>query len=180
MRPRDWFGVLVLGACLAAAHFLVRPETAETRGREDAVLSPSGESVAPLSESVEFRDAEAAARAVRDTTESLVPAAIATSDALPATHEPPEPIRTPPAGDTAPICDYTLEIHQMLQSLAPPCPGDVNEDDMVDFVDLTTALANFGKANNPEYADGDLDADDDIDEEDLAIIVNNLGISCPL
>ncbi len=59
-----------------------------------------------------------------------------------------------------------------------PCAGDLNGDGLVDLVDLTTLLANFGTASGATAAMGDMDADGDIDLGDLTAFLARFGVSC--
>jgi hypothetical protein len=54
----------------------------------------------------------------------------------------------------------------------PPCPGDCNLDQKVDFDDLACTLFNFGEP----FVDADCDADGDVDFDDLACTLFNFGL----
>ncbi|MGP1347806.1 MAG: hypothetical protein ACTS3F_14205 [Phycisphaerales bacterium] len=53
------------------------------------------------------------------------------------------------------------------------CPGDLNDDLIVDSDDLSLLLGAFGTTG-----DGDLDDDGDTDSDDLAILLSAFGIPC--
>lgn len=57
----------------------------------------------------------------------------------------------------------------------PPCLGDANNDRVVQFDDVTVALANFG---GPGPA-GDADHDLDVDFADVIAVLNNFAVPCP-
>ncbi len=59
-----------------------------------------------------------------------------------------------------------------------PCAGDLNGDGLVDLVDLTTLLANFGTPSGAARAQGDLDGDGDVDLSDLATLLSQFGSVC--
>jgi hypothetical protein len=63
-----------------------------------------------------------------------------------------------------------------LQEAAAPCPGDLNNDGVVDLSDLATLLAHFGAAGGP--ADGDIDGNGVVDLADLAALLGNFGTTC--
>jgi hypothetical protein len=58
------------------------------------------------------------------------------------------------------------------------CPGDVNEDGVVDLLDLTLLLSSFGMPSGATHANGDLDGDGDVDLQDLSILLGNFGRPC--
>jgi len=60
------------------------------------------------------------------------------------------------------------------------CPGDVNQDLVVDLVDLSISLSTFGLcAGDPGYVPGaDLTGDGCVNLADLAIVLANFGTSC--
>ncbi|HUU95108.1 MAG TPA: FG-GAP repeat protein [Phycisphaerae bacterium] len=57
------------------------------------------------------------------------------------------------------------------------CPGDVNHDWIVDYLDLLVLLEDWGctGADCP----GDADGDNDTDQADLGILLANWGNICP-
>jgi hypothetical protein len=59
-----------------------------------------------------------------------------------------------------------------------PCPGDINDDRVVDLTDLTTLLANYGTLSGATLEDGDLDDDGDVDLNDLAALLAAFGTTC--
>lgn len=65
-----------------------------------------------------------------------------------------------------------------ITSAGAPCPGDLNGDNQVDLVDLTTLLSNYGTLSGANAEDGDLDGDGDIDREDLAALLALYGSAC--
>lgn len=58
----------------------------------------------------------------------------------------------------------------------PPCPADLNGDGVVDVIDLSLLLDNFGTSGSP--ASGDLDGDGDVDLVDLSLLLGDFGTSC--
>jgi hypothetical protein len=58
------------------------------------------------------------------------------------------------------------------------CPGDVNEDAVVDLVDLAVLLAHYGITTGASPSDGDLDCDGDVDLDDLARLLAVYGTAC--
>lgn len=60
--------------------------------------------------------------------------------------------------------------------LHPPCPGETNGDDLVNFADLNNCLANFGQSgiNLP----GDVNSDGTVSFGDLNIILSAFGSAC--
>jgi len=56
---------------------------------------------------------------------------------------------------------------------APPCPGDLNGDAVVDIDDLAILLNGFGSSTA-----GDLNGDGVTDTNDLAILLNAFGQTC--
>jgi len=61
-----------------------------------------------------------------------------------------------------------------------PCPGDTNNDGVVNLTDLSALLSNFGSTGGQTLADGDLDGDGDVDLSDLSILLGNFGTDCNL
>ncbi|MBI5866671.1 MAG: hypothetical protein HZB38_19580 [Planctomycetes bacterium] len=62
----------------------------------------------------------------------------------------------------------------------PPCPGDVNGDDIRDLNDLTLLLASFGfLSGDPAYNSGaDFNQDGAVDLADLTVLLSNFGFGC--
>lgn len=62
----------------------------------------------------------------------------------------------------------------------PPCAGDTNGDNAVDFLDLNNVLSAFGAAlGQPAYIPGaDLNDDDVVDFLDLNIVLSFFGTAC--
>ncbi len=60
--------------------------------------------------------------------------------------------------------------------LHPPCPGETNGDDVIDFADLNNCLSNFGQSgiNLP----GDVNNSGAVDFPDLNIILGAFGTAC--
>ncbi len=59
-----------------------------------------------------------------------------------------------------------------------PCLGDLNADTVVDLLDLSILLSNFGSTNaTPE--EGDLNGDQTIDLTDLSMLLVVFGTPCP-
>jgi len=59
------------------------------------------------------------------------------------------------------------------------CPGDLNQNGVVDLTDLSILLSNFGTLTGAMHADGDLDNDNDVDLTDLSLMLGGFGESCP-
>lgn len=59
---------------------------------------------------------------------------------------------------------------------APPCPGDLNLDGIVDADDLGILLNNFGCGAAP--CTGDINLDGIVNADDLGILLNNFGTIC--
>lgn len=57
-------------------------------------------------------------------------------------------------------------------------PADVNNDNDVDLVDLTTLLAHFGIQNGATPEDGDVNGDGAVDLTDLTLLLGSFGASC--
>jgi hypothetical protein len=63
------------------------------------------------------------------------------------------------------------------QAAATPCPGDLNNDGIINLDDLTVFLSNFGATGaGPE--DGDLNGDTIVDLNDLTMFLSLFGTSC--
>jgi hypothetical protein len=58
--------------------------------------------------------------------------------------------------------------------IVPPCPGDINDDRVVNTTDLLILLAEWGQPNSP----ADVDGDGDVDTSDLLMLLGAWG-SCP-
>jgi len=76
------------------------------------------------------------------------------------------------AGDLA---GYT--VLSMGVVLDPPTPGDTNDDDIVDTLDLTNLVAQFG--GPPDVESGDFTGDVFVGLEDFAIMRDNYGFGLP-
>jgi hypothetical protein len=59
------------------------------------------------------------------------------------------------------------------------CPGDLNDDSVIDLFDLAQLLANYGVAEDAIYEQGDIDEDGDVDLGDLAELLRVYGTTCP-
>lgn len=59
---------------------------------------------------------------------------------------------------------------------APPCPGDTNEDRLVNFADLTAVLDAFGEEGDSLVAD--TNGDGLVDFVDLNIVLSHFGVDC--
>jgi hypothetical protein len=57
--------------------------------------------------------------------------------------------------------------------------GDVNEDRIVDFNDLSVMAQNYNTAGGRRWADGDFTGDGIVDFEDLSILAQNYNTSVP-
>ncbi len=58
------------------------------------------------------------------------------------------------------------------------CPADINNDGLVDLVDLSMLLANFGASGPPHTIPGDFDHDGDVDLDDLSMMLVTFGSVC--
>jgi len=54
------------------------------------------------------------------------------------------------------------------------CPGDANDDRLVDLDDLNLVLTNFGTSNK----EGDVDESGTVDLDDLNLVLTNFGVAC--
>ncbi|MBL8745941.1 MAG: immunoglobulin domain-containing protein [Phycisphaerae bacterium] len=65
-------------------------------------------------------------------------------------------------------------------SVAPsPCAGDANGDRVVNFADVTAALANFGFDYRPGTGPGDANADGVVNFADITSVLSAWGAPCP-
>lgn len=60
-----------------------------------------------------------------------------------------------------------------------PCPGDLNNDRVVNLGDLAQLLSHYGLIGSATPADGDLDGDLDVDLGDLSNLISHYGDVCP-
>lgn len=60
----------------------------------------------------------------------------------------------------------------------PACPGDFNDDGVIDITDLSIQLSNFGIASGAGPEDGDMDLDGDVDIVDLSNVLAVFGTAC--
>lgn len=60
--------------------------------------------------------------------------------------------------------------------LHPPCPGETNGDDLIDFADLNNCLSNFGTSGLG--LPGDVNNSGTVDFADLNLILSNFGEAC--
>jgi hypothetical protein len=58
----------------------------------------------------------------------------------------------------------------------PSCPGDLNDNYLIDVSDLLGMLSEFGCSSN---CNDDLDGDGTIGISDLLILLGGLGLPCP-
>ncbi|MBI5865275.1 MAG: hypothetical protein HZB38_12345 [Planctomycetes bacterium] len=58
------------------------------------------------------------------------------------------------------------------------CPGDLDNNGVVDIADLAILLSNFGTPGGATAEMGDSDGDGDIDLQDLATMLNRFGSAC--
>ena len=59
-----------------------------------------------------------------------------------------------------------------------PCPGDADGDGVIDFVDLSLVLSNFGAVGAPGTIPGDANGDGRVDFTDLSLVVSAYGERC--
>ncbi len=71
------------------------------------------------------------------------------------------------------------EEHSMMRQFRarPTCPGDANDDGVVNFADITTILANF-TATGPRGIQGDANLNGMVDFSDATSTLANFGVSC--
>jgi spore coat protein A len=61
--------------------------------------------------------------------------------------------------------------------LRPLCPGDANDDSLVNFADVTAVLAHFGESG-PRGITGDANVNGFVDFGDVTTVLSNFGASC--
>ena len=59
------------------------------------------------------------------------------------------------------------------------CPGDVNDDGVVNVGDLAAVINNLGLSTTDGNASGDIDFDREITVRDLLVVIEQLGVVCP-
>ncbi len=76
--------------------------------------------------------------------------------------------------------DRVIRPISVIRSLGvpPPCVYDINHDHVVNTVDLTVLLANFGAAI-PPFGNGDLDGNGFVNTADLVVLLSKFGTACP-
>lgn len=62
-------------------------------------------------------------------------------------------------------------------TLAVPCPGDVDGNNLVDLTDIAITLANFG-STQATLGDGDVTGDNLVDLGDLSVVLGAFGSGC--
>ncbi len=60
-----------------------------------------------------------------------------------------------------------------------PCPGDANNDDVIDHDDFAAVIANWSAMYSPGTGPGDANADGFVDFDDITTVLANWGVSCP-
>lgn len=70
-----------------------------------------------------------------------------------------------------------FEIYSV-ECAADPCPGDLDDNGVIDITDISILLSNFGTPSGAGPEDGDLDGDGDVDISDLSIQLSLFGSSC--
>lgn len=60
----------------------------------------------------------------------------------------------------------------------PVCQGDANGDNMINFSDVTTVLANFGNDYSPATGPGDANHDGPVNFADITSVLANFGGNC--
>lgn len=66
----------------------------------------------------------------------------------------------------------------MGNSLAPPCFGDANSDNIVNGADLSVLLSNFGMTTENGAASGDFNTDGAVNGADLSVLLARFGTEC--
>jgi len=87
-----------------------------------------------------------------------------------------------PATNTGTRCDNMTAAPGLLAAIAAcnpappaPCPGDLNNDRVVDISDLSIVLAHFGTAG---ISFGDANGDGQCNLQDLSIVLSRFGTAC--
>lgn len=80
------------------------------------------------------------------------------------------------AGGVEELYDAVLFVSPAEQA-APPCPGDVNGDLVIDFADLAVILDHFNSPGGP--SDGDVNGDGQVDFGDLIFVTSAFNTACP-
>lgn len=76
--------------------------------------------------------------------------------------------------------EVPLSYSQLVFRQVPPaCPADFNRDGVVNTIDLTILLANFGGVVTP-FSNGDCNGDGPCDTNDLVIFLAAFGTACPV
>ncbi len=73
--------------------------------------------------------------------------------------------------------DVVVNINNITPPTPPACPGDINDDAIVNGPDLSVLLAQFGTVVAPGQG-ADLNADSIIDGRDLSVLLANFGNAC--
>jgi hypothetical protein len=77
------------------------------------------------------------------------------------------------------VCGNTISQTATLTVVpAPACPGDTNNDNVVNFLDITTVLANFGTSYPFSTGPGDADENGVVQFLDITTVLANFGTSC--
>lgn len=85
-------------------------------------------------------------------------------------------------GNTQALIDAQADALAYVEAvlLAPPfCPGDADSSGIVDFDDITEALANWGANYAPSTGPGDADNSGIVDFDDITEVIANWGAQCP-
>lgn len=75
-----------------------------------------------------------------------------------------------------PVFHDGVYVPLMQMPVDPPCPGDISGDGVVDLLDLSLLLSQFGQTGNGLTAD--LNGDGAVDLTDLSIMLSNYGVNC--
>lgn len=78
--------------------------------------------------------------------------------------------------------DGSVQANNLFTVTAPPtgCPGDANNDNVVNFADVTSVLTFFGATYNPGIDGlGDANNDGTVNFADITSVLTNFGIPCP-
>jgi hypothetical protein len=85
-------------------------------------------------------------------------------------------------GNTQALIDAQAAAFSYVENVlsAPPvCPGDADFNGVVDFDDITAALANWGADYSPSTGRGDSDNSGFVDFDDITQVIANWGVTCP-
>lgn len=79
------------------------------------------------------------------------------------------------------VTSVTQELGDLSFAPPAPCPGDANNDRVVNFADITAVLASFGSTYPAGVVNGPGDANHDgiVNFADITAVLANFGLTCP-